>query len=99
EVARPAALSGFQVKVIRLAATFIDEVLAEVQVVLLAGDTRQLDERQLDLFVAAVATLLPGAAAENRIDVVGVAAHHVEERALARRLIMGDAGFDEMPGA
>ena len=49
--------------------------------------------------MTAVAAALAGLAPKGRVDVVGVAAEHVEQRALARGLLVRDGGFDQVPRA
>ena len=48
------------VEIVRLMAALVDEVLCQVHIFLLAGDTGQLDQRQFDLLMAAIAALLAG---------------------------------------
>ena len=86
-------------EVVGLAAALVDEVLREAQVFGLTGGLRQLAEGELDFLVAGIAALLALAAAEDGGDGVRVAAHHVEEDARARGLVVGDGGLDEVAGA
>ncbi len=59
-VPRPLSpLPRFQIEVVGVPASLLDEVLAQAQVPLLAGRAVELDEGQLDLLVAPVAALLP----------------------------------------
>ena len=71
----------------------------EIEIALLAGRAAELDQRQLDLLMAAIAPLLARLAAEDRGDVIGIAAHDVEQLALAGRLVIGDGGLDQVAGA
>ena len=100
EVGRVAAVADrFLGEVVRLLAALVDEELGEVEIALLAGDAGELDQRQFDLLVAAVAAELAFAGAEDRVDVVGIAAHDVEQLALAGGLEVGDRRLDQVAGA
>ena len=85
--------------VVRLAAALVDEVVREVEILPLPGRPREAAERQLDLLVAGVAAHLAALAAERLRDQVRVAAHRVEEEALARRLEVRDGGLHEVARA
>ena len=94
-----AAGDGLDVEVMRLRPALVDKVGGQVEIALLAGGMIELDQRQLDLLMAAVTALLPFLAAKNRGDIVGVATDHVEQRSLPGRLVVSDAGLDQVPGA
>ena len=49
----------------RLLAALVDEVVGEVEIFLLAGHAAELDQRQLDLLMAAIALLLARRRAET----------------------------------
>ncbi len=83
----------------RLGAALVDEELRKVEILLLARHARKLDERELDLLMAAITRDLPFAAPEDRDHVVRKAAHDVEKLALAGRLVIGDGSLDQMAGA
>ena len=49
--------------------------------------------------MAAIARLLAGRGPNVSVDMVGIAAHDVEQLAFARGLEIGDRGLDQMAGA
>ena len=80
----------------RLAAPLVGEVGGEVELLPLAGQPVELDQRDLDLLVPGVAALLTRASAEGGADVVEVALHHVEHLAAAGGLEVGDRAFEQV---
>ncbi len=86
-------------EVVGLLAALVDEELREIEVTAFARDAGQLDEGELDFLVAAVAAALAFAGAEDGVDVVGIAAHDVEELALSGGLEIGDGALDQVAGA
>jgi hypothetical protein len=83
----------------RLPPALIDEIDREVEVLLLAEQAVELDQRQLDLLVTAIAVLLAGTRTEHGRDVVDVAEHDVEEFSPSGRLVIGDGAFEHVAGA
>jgi len=82
-----------------LGATLIDKEPGQVQVAPLAGDAIELDQRQLDFLVPGVTPFLAWPWTEHRGDIVGVAAQHVEQFALAGALVVGHRRLDQVSGA
>jgi hypothetical protein len=72
------------------------QVLGQCQIARLARHPVEAHQGQLDLLVARVAALLPRLTPEHCGDIVHLAAHDVEEQALARALIIGHRRLDEM---
>ena len=56
-----------RVEIMRLLAALVDEVLGEIEIFLLAGDAGELDQRQLDLLVAAIARASARRAGPNTV--------------------------------
>src|SRR5438034_9188028 len=92
-----AARPRFGVEVMRLPAAFFDEILSEPQVAFLARRPKKLDQRQFNFWMTAIAGFLPRSAAKNRIDMISVAAHQIQEATLACGLEMRYRRFHEMP--
>ena len=83
----------------RLPASLIDEVFGQIKIPLLVCRPVQLDQCQLDFFVAAVTTLLAWIRAKHRRDVINIPPHHVEKLAFTGRLKVSDCAFEHVPGA
>ena len=94
-----AARPRLDVEVVRLPAALVDEIARQIHVPRLAGEAGELDQRQLDLLVTAIAAKLALAATEGARDQVGIAAHHVEQLPFARGGGIGDRAFHQMAGA
>ena len=94
-----AARPRLDVEIMRLAAALVDEIARQIHVPRLAGEAGQLDQRQLDLLVTAIAAKLALPATEAARDQVGIAAHHIEQPPLARGGGIGDRAFHQMAGA
>ena len=80
----------------RLLAAPIEHRLRQLEVALLAGGARELDERQLDAFVSGDVVLL--ARTELAVEDVGHPRRDREQRLLARRLVVRDAGLEQVAG-
>ena len=98
----PALLFAFlalDVEIVRrLAAAFVDEVGGEIEVLLLAGQPIELDQRDLDFLVAVIAALLAGTSAEGLADMLDIALHDVEPAATAGGLEVSDGAFQHVAG-
>ena len=90
---------GLDVEVVGPPASLVDEELRQRQVPIPPGEVVKLHQCQLDLLVTGISALLTPPRAENLVDVVRVAAHHVEELSLGGGLVVCDGGLDEMPRA
>ena len=88
----------FRLEIVRRSAALPEEVGGEVAITLLSRGARQLQQRQLDLLVAAVTLHPVRPRAEGAIDQVREPANDLEQPALAGRLEVGDARLDEMTG-
>jgi hypothetical protein len=100
EIGRIATVADrFFGKEMRFHASFVDEELAEIEIFLLSGHTGELDQCELDFLVATIAAKLAFAPTEGLCQVVGIAAHDVEQLALACRLEVSHRGFDQVAGA
>jgi len=93
-----AALARLDVKVVRLRAALVDEVLGQPPVALFPRNAIQPHQGEFDLFVARIAVALALARAEGAIDEIRVAAHHLQELALAGGLEVGHGRLDKVPG-
>ena len=90
------ARACFNIEVVRLLAAFVDEVPCEIAVTLFVGRAMELDQREFNFFVTAVATFLAFLPAEHGRDVIGVPAHHVQELAFAGGFVVGNRALDQM---
>ena len=93
------ASGGFQIEIMRLPPPLFDEKLGQPQITLVAGGAKQFHQRQLDFRMAAIAAFLPWLRTDNGIDVVRVAAHHIQEFPLAGGLEVCDGCFHQVPRA
>ncbi|MNL51275.1 hypothetical protein D3C87_1743630 [compost metagenome] len=59
-------------------------------------DPIELDQSQFDFLMGIVAAQLARFGAEGCADVIYGADHHIEEAALAGRLVIGDGTFQQM---
>ena len=91
--------AGFDIKVVGLLATFVDEVPGEIEIALILSRAVELDQCELNFLVAAVAALLAFLGTEHGGDVVGVPAHHVEELAFACGVVVSHGTLDEVARA
>ena len=80
----------------RLLTAPIEHRLGQLEVALLAGDARQLHERQLDALVSRDVVLLAGT--ELAVEEIGQPRRDREQRLLAGRLIVGDGGLEQVTG-
>jgi hypothetical protein len=80
-----------------IAPALADEIRRELRVLLLAGRVGELEERELDLLMPA--DIVPLVRAELGVDEVRVLDADVEQRALARRIEVSHARFDQVTGA
>lgn len=80
-------------------AALVNKILREAQVARLACGAIQLNQRQLDLLVAAVAMHLARPAPKGGINVIGVAAHDLQQLTFVGGVMMRDGGLDQVSGA
>src|SRR5947209_20521606 len=93
---RFAAREGFRVEVMRLPSTLRNKILAETQIALLTGGAEEPDQTDLNFRVPAIAALLLRFGSECRVNVVRVAADHIQKIPLPSRLEMGDRSLHEV---
>ena len=99
EVAGYAAALVLQVEVVRLLPAVVEKSTGRAEVAMLAGDSVELDQCELDLLVAVISAGARSVGTEDGVDQVRVTADDVEQVGLAGRFVVGDTGFDEVPGA
>ena len=87
------------IDVLFVVAAQIDEMAAQLEVFLHAGRVIELHQRQLDLLMAGRGEMRAVFLDEHAINIVGIAAHDVQEAVAAGGLAPGDGGLDQMPRA
>src|ERR1700733_14011732 len=68
-------------EIVRLAASFVDEIGGEIQTASVAGQPVKLDQRELDLLMPGITAFLSRTAAKCCGDVIDVTLHNVEHLA------------------
>ena len=89
---------GLDLEVVGLAPALVDEVPAQIEILLPAGGAVELYEGQFDLLVAGISALLALARAEELCDVIRHAGHYVHELSLPGGMIVRHGSFDEVSG-
>ena len=72
---------------------------AQLEIFLHAGRVIELHQRQLDFLMAGRGEMRAVFLDEHAVDIVGIAAHDVQEAIAASGLAPGDGGLDQMPRA
>ncbi len=93
-----ASPSGLDVKVMRLAASFVDKIGRQFEVAPRSGAAVQFHEGKLDLLVARVAACLSIAGAEAAVNVIRKPADRVEKAASPRSRMVRHSGLDPVAG-
>src|SRR6185312_10566627 len=81
-----------------LLAAFVDEVGGEIEVLFVARQAIELHQGELDLGVAAIATLLTGSGTERVADMLDVALHDAEPAPATGGLEIGNGALEHVAG-
>src|SRR5580698_10790813 len=84
-------------EIVRLAASFVDEIGGEIQTAPIAGQSVKLDQGELDLLMPGITALLSRTAAKCCGDVINVTLHDVEHLASSGGAEVGDGAFEQVP--
>src|SRR5689334_620488 len=74
-----ASLTRLSIEVMRLPSALVHEILTQLQITLLTRHLIQLDQREFDLFMPGISPFLARCRAEDAIDVVRIATHHIQQ--------------------
>src|SRR5947209_18705993 len=80
----------------RLPAALIHEILTQIQISLLSSDPKQFHQRKFDLFMTWIAALLSWRSAEDRVNIVCIATHRIQQNAFARGLEVSHCRLDKV---
>ena len=87
---------AFDIEVVRAGPTFVDEIGRQVEVFAQLRGVVELDQRQFNFLMAAIAALLAGVRAEDRTDMVHVAHHHLHHPVAPSGVEIGDRAFQHV---
>ncbi len=84
------------IKVAGSLSSFLDEILTELQVAWIIGETIQFDQGQLYLFMTTIPAFFAWRCAKDRLDIVGIAADNIKERGFAGGLEVSHTCLNQM---